>query len=428
MNTPGSIGEAADGRRLPLASGVDGPSPAGRSPLVPLFMTVLVDVLALSIMVPLMPFVATRYGASPLVAGLLFTSFSLCQFISGPILGRISDRVGRKPTLVVSQLGTCAGLVVFALAERIEVLFIARMIDGLTAGNLSIAQAYITDVTRPENRTKAFGLIGLAFAFGFLVGPAASGILADKVGYSAPPLVAAGLSALSVVLTVTLLPPNKPIPGPRPSRTELFRRYLARGETRARLVEFFGFAWSFSTLTSGLSLFLKERVGYGIATVAYLFAYSAVVGGTMQGGLGRLAKRFGEHRLSVLGLALMVAGYVALMFADDLPLLLLGLGVGSVGSSVARPALTTMLTNSVPEQEHGLALGINQASNSVALTLAPILGGLLITEHAFAAWAGVAALFAAGAVAARYLLPSSSSSATPGIGGSEKKTPEAIDV
>lgn len=388
-------------------------------------MTVLVDVLALSIMVPLMPFVATRYGASPLVAGLLFTSFSLCQLISGPILGRISDRVGRKPTLIVSQLGTCAGLVVFALAERIEVLFIARMIDGLTAGNLSIAQAYITDVTRPENRTKAFGLIGLAFAFGFLVGPAASGILADKIGYSAPPLVAAGLSALSVILTITLLPPNKPLDtGPRPTRAELFRRYFARGETRARLLEFFGFAWAFSTLTSGLSLFLKGRMGYGIATVAYLFAYSAVIGGTMQGGLGRLAKRLGEPRLSAVGLALMIAGYVVLAFADNLTLLLVGLGVGSIGSSVARPALTTMLTNSVPDREHGLALGINQACNSVALTLAPILGGLLITERAFGAWAGVAAFFAAAAIAVRYLLPSRSIPSD----GSEKKTPETIDV
>lgn len=411
------------------ANGAPRTPPAGRSPLVPLFMTVLVDVLALSIMVPLMPFVATRYGASPLVAGLLFTSFSLCQFISGPILGRISDRVGRKPTLVVSQLGTCIGLVVFALAERLEVLFIARMIDGLTAGNLSIAQAYITDVTRPENRTKAFGLIGLAFAFGFLVGPAASGILADKVGYSAPPLVAAGLSLLSVLLTITLLPPNKPvITGPRPTRAELFKRYFARGETRARLVEFFGFAWSFSTLTSGLSLFLKGRMDYGIATVAYLFAYSAIVGGSMQGGLGRLAKRLGEARLSVAGLGLMVAGYAVLAFADNLALLLVGLGIGSVGSSVARPAMTTMLTNSVPDEEHGLALGINQASNSVALTLAPILGGFLITERAFEAWAGVAAVFAAGAIAARYLMRSAAPSSSGEIGGSEKKTPETIDV
>ncbi|MFO0616044.1 MAG: MFS transporter [Polyangiaceae bacterium] len=394
-------------------AGVAPPTTRG-SPLLPLFMTVLVDVLALSIMLPLLPFMATRYGASPFVADLLFASFSACQFISGPFLGWISDRVGRKPTLVVSQLGTFAGLLVLAFANRIELLFVARMIDGLTAGNLSIAQAYITDVTRPENRTRAYGLIGLAFGIGFLIGPAASGWLAQRFDYGVPPLVAAGLSLLSVVLTVTLLPANKPKHfGPRPSRAELLRRYFAAGETRGRLLEMFAFVWSFSTLTSGLALVLHARMGYEIREVAYCFAYTAIVGGSITGALKRASARFGEHRLSLAGLGLMFAGSVLLAYADNLGLLLVALGVGSLGSSVVRPALTTMLTSTVPEHEHGLALGISQALNSIALTLAPILGGLLITGGDYGLWAVDAAAFAALAIALRF------------VTGTEKKTSES---
>ena len=147
-------------------------------PLAPIFLTVLVDVLALTIVLPLLPFYAQELGASKTVVGLLFASFSVCQLFSGPVLGRLSDKLGRKPVLMVSQLGTCAGLVIMAFAQRIEWLFVGRMLDGLTAGNLSIAQAYIADVTKPEKRTRAFALIGIAFGLGFLIGPAFAGVFA----------------------------------------------------------------------------------------------------------------------------------------------------------------------------------------------------------------------------------------------------------
>ena len=164
-----------------------------------------VDVLGLTLMIPLLPFYAERMGASPSQVGWLIGIYAACQLVSGPLLGRLSDTTGRKPLLIVSQLGTCAGFIVTAFAPNLWVLFLARAIDGMTAGNLSLAQAYISDVTKPEDRARAFGLIGIAFGLGFLVGPAVSGALAG-FDYRLPIFAAAALSALSVLTTWLLLP------------------------------------------------------------------------------------------------------------------------------------------------------------------------------------------------------------------------------
>lgn len=386
----------------PPAEAPDAGPSRSMSPLVPLFLTVLVDVLALTIVLPLLPFLAQRYGASPFVATSLFASFSICQFVSGPILGRISDRVGRKPTLLVSQLGTFVGLLLVGLTSRLELLFVGRMIDGLTAGNLTIAQAYITDVTHRDNRTKAFGLIGIAFGVGFLIGPALSGVLGKHLGYHAPFLFAAALSALSVTLTATLLPalPPKGKPGPRETRLELFRRFMAKSETKGRILELFFFTWSFSTLTSGLALFLERRMQYDVAQVGYIFAFSGLVGGSMQGAIGKLAKRLGEAKLSLLGLGLMAAGYAILAGASTLSVLLVATAVGGVGSAFTRPALTTMLTHTVDESEHGLALGLSQSGASIAQTIGPLVGGFLIGRGLLSGWA----LLACGIASAAFLV------------------------
>src|SRR4051812_18590707 len=153
--------------------------------LLPIFLIVTVDILGLTIVLPLLPFYAEHYGASPTVVGLLVTVFAVCQLISGPILGQLSDRFGRKPMLLISQVGTLIGFVILARADALIWVFLSRIIDGFTAGNLSIAQAYISDVTEPKDRAKSFAIIGIAFGLGFLIGPAISGYL-SKFGYSTP--------------------------------------------------------------------------------------------------------------------------------------------------------------------------------------------------------------------------------------------------
>src|SRR5690349_2639643 len=175
------------------------------SPLLSIFLIVLVDILGLTIILPLLPFYAESLGATPRIVGLIVSVYALCQLIAGPPLGHLSDRVGRRPVLLVSQMGTCAGFLILANAHVLWVVFLARIIDGLTAGNLTVAQAYISDVTEPENRAKSFGIIGIAFGLGFLVGPALSGYLA-QFSNTYPILLAAGLSFTSIMCTYFLLP------------------------------------------------------------------------------------------------------------------------------------------------------------------------------------------------------------------------------
>src|SRR6266581_9449424 len=179
------------------------------SPLFSIFLIVLVDVMGLTIILPLLPFYAESLGATPAIVGLIVATYAFCQLIAGPPLGHLSDRVGRRPVLLVSQMGTFAGFLILASAHVLWMVFLARIIDGLTAGNLTVAQAYISDVTEPENRAKSFGIIGIAFGIGFLIGPAISGFLA-QYDYRYPIFAAAVLSATSIVTTWILLPSVKP--------------------------------------------------------------------------------------------------------------------------------------------------------------------------------------------------------------------------
>ncbi|WP_437874985.1 MFS transporter [Sorangium sp. So ce513] len=383
-----------------------------RSPLLPIFLTVFVDVLGLTLVLPLLPFYAQHFGASELVVGVLAASYAVCQLISGPILGRISDRVGRKPTLLASQTGTFFGFLMIGSASSLWMLFLGRIIDGLTAGNLTIAQAYISDVTRPEERTRAFGLIGIAFGAGFLLGPAVTGELASRFGYGAPAFAAAALSLTSIALTATLLPSKpiaaaapaeaaeaeagRPAPVGRLDRGAAFRRFFDRPLPRRRLLEFFAFSLSFSTLIGGLALYLERRFAFGVKETGYIFAFSGLVGGSIQGGaIGRLAKRYGEQRLAVIGFATMVIGYGLLGVAYALPTLLVLVALGAFGSAVVRPAITTLLTQSVGRDEQGAALGVSQSLASVSQILGPIGAGWLIEHRALAAYGLMAAAFAA---------------------------------
>ncbi|WP_437670940.1 MFS transporter [Sorangium sp. So ce131] len=380
-----------------------------RSPLLPIFLTVFVDVLGMTLVLPLLPFYAEHFGATPLVVGMLAASYAVCQLVSGPILGRISDRAGRKPTLLASQLGTFVGFLVLGSAGSLWMLFLGRIIDGLTAGNLTIAQAYISDVTRPEERTKAFGLIGIAFGGGFLLGPAISGFLAHRFGYASPAYGAAALSLTSILLTAAVLPAKPRVPSASPDapatasarpapmgRGNAFRRFFDRPLPRRRLLEFFAFSLSFSTLIGGLALFLERRFQFDVEKTGYLYAFSGLIGGSIQGGLiGRLARRYGEERLALIGFASMVAGYGLLGVAYNLPTLLLLVAVAAFGAAVVRPSIATLLTKSVGRDEQGAALGVSQSLASISQIVGPIGAGWLIEHRALAAYGLMAASFAA---------------------------------
>jgi MFS family permease len=380
-----------------------------RSPLLPIFLTVFVDVLGLTLMLPLLPFYALSFGASPLVVTILGASYATCQLVAGPILGRLSDRVGRKPVLLVSQMGTFAALLMIGGAHALWMLFVGRIIDGLTAGNLSIAQAYISDVTRPENRTRAFGVIGISFGMGFLLGPAISGILAKHYGFSAPAYGAAGLSALSIVFTALFLPNQAELERikaennagethdglPAGARTLALGRFFARPLPRRRLLQFFLYTTSFAVLTGGLALFLAQRFGMDVKQVGYVFMVSGFMGAVIQGGLiGRLVKRLGEARLALVGFATMALGYPLLGLVGSVPQLVAVVCFSSFGVAVVRPCLTTLLTRSVGRREQGAALGTSQSLASISQMVGQPLAGLLIERGLLGAYGVAAAAFA----------------------------------
>ena len=243
-----------------------------RSPLLPIFLIVLVDVLGFTIVIPLLGFYAEKFGASPLVATTLVSVYAVCSLISTPIIGNLSDRYGRRRLLLVSQAGTCAGFLMLAYSSALWMVFLGRILDGITAGNLSLAQAYISDHTSTKDRAKAFGVIGVAFGVGFMFGPALGGFLANY-GMHVPFVAAASLSALSIACTYTLLRNEIPerdeasgpvVAGPggkRPGAFDIatYTVYFRRPGLGRLYLQFFCFTFAFSCFTSGFALFAERR-------------------------------------------------------------------------------------------------------------------------------------------------------------------------
>ena len=399
-----------------------------KSPLLAIFLIVVVDILGLTIMFPLLPFYAEHFGAGPAVVGLLVSTYALCQLIAGPMLGQISDRAGRKPVLMASQIGTFAGFLVLAYAPNLLVVFLARVIDGLTAGNLSIAQAYIADVTAPKERARAFAVIGIAFGIGFLIGPGASGYLTKHYGFHVPILCAAALSLASILGTAFLLPAVPVHPeGLRPADAEqeieapvapggkrlklldwsAYLQYFRRPLLGGLLAEFFLFTFAFATFTSGFALFAERRfiwhgAPFGPKEVGYVFMYSGLLGILVQGAMrqGALVHRIGEVRLVTLGFAAATLGYALLGFSFGIAALLIAASFASFGTGVLRPALTSLITQQVSRGEQGVVLGLNQSLLSIAQIVAPAIAGALIESGHLISWA----LWAAAVLAFALLL------------------------
>lgn len=370
-----------------------------KSPLLPIFLIVAVDVLGLTIILPLLPFYAEHFGASPAVVGLLVSVYAACQLVSGPLLGRMSDQTGRRPLLLVSQLGTFLGFLLLANAWALWVVFLSRVIDGLTAGNLSLAQAYISDVTTPDKRAKSFALIGIAFGVGFLIGPAISGYL-SQYGYPVPIYVAAGLSLTSIFCTYFLLPRHRPErpDDATPRRLTLldwgtYARFFRQPELGSLLLQFFCFTMAFSGFMSGFALFAERRFSwhghpFGTREVGYVYAFVGFLGIIIQGGLiGRLVHRLGEHRLVRISWVIASGSFAALGFTYTIPWLLAWTGLQSFGTGALRPVLTSLITQKAGRAQTGAVLGLTQSLMSISAIVAPFIAGMLIDRNLLATWA-----------------------------------------
>jgi len=352
------------------------------SPRALIFGTIFLDLVGFGIVIPVLPLYAERFGASPLVIGLLLGSYSAMQCLFAPILGRLSDRVGRRPVLLLSVIGTSAGFLLMGLANSLWLLFAARVIDGVTGGNISTAQAYIADVTPPEQRSRGMGLIGAAFGLGFIFGPAIGGLL-SHVSLAAPFFFAAFLAAANAVAIYCLLPESLPIERrhqarERASFSTLFRQARQR-PLGIILAAYFFTTVSFSLLTATYALFTERRFGYTAAQTGYIFAGQGLLGAIIQGGLlGWLVKAFGDKKLVIAGTATLALSLFLLPMGTTTAFLLLVTTGVAIGHSLALAPLNGLASKSVDGASQGRVLGMMQSAASFARIVGPVLGGWLL--------------------------------------------------
>lgn len=334
------------------------------------------------IVLPLLPFYAARFGASGTEIGLLITVYSVAQLFLAPLWGRISDRVGRRPILILGLLGSAASYLVFAYAGTLAILFLSRIMAGIGGATVPVAQAYITDITPPERRAGNLGLIGAAFGLGFIFGPALGGILAP-IGSEAPGLAAAALCFGNGVLAFFLLPESltkgeKRAEGRPPFRLTDLGLALRNPRTSQILLLSFLFTMAFAAMQPTFPLFGAIRFGLEEQEVGYLFAFLGLISATMQGGLvRRLVPLLGEARLIQLSGIPFIAGLIIIAFAANVGSLLWGLAFLAIGFGGTLPSIVALLSRVAPPQLQGSVLGIGQSVGSLARIIGPFLAGVV---------------------------------------------------
>jgi multidrug resistance protein len=354
----------------------------GRSPLFILFLTVFIDMVGFGIIIPVLPLYADRFHATPLEIGLLTGIYSGMQIIFTPILGKLSDHYGRRPVLMFSIAGTAVGFALMGAGNSLMMLFVARIISGITGGNISIPQAYIADVTTPETRSKSMGMLGAAFGLGFTFGPMIGGTM-SQISYAAPFYFAAALAVVNVALVYFILPESlqrehRAKPHQRASMAEVFRH--GNGWMFGLVVAtYFFLTGSFTIMTTLFALYTERRFGYDAQANGYIFGFIGVVTVIVQGGLiGRAVKIFGETALSRFGLLITAVALAALPFCSGLGALLIVCAALATGSGFASPTLNGLASQLVERSWQGRALGVVQSAGSLARLLGPLLGGFLL--------------------------------------------------
>ena len=358
--------------------------PSKRTRLGIIFFTILVNMVGFGVVIPVLPFYATHFGATPAQVGWLFGIFSLAQFVFSPLLGRVSDRFGRRPVLILSTLGTAAGFLMMGLGGSLLMLFVGRIVDGISGGSLGTAQAYVADITTPEERSKAMGLIGAAFGLGFVFGPALGGWTSVQFGYAAPMLIAAALALANTVLIFFLLPESlETAKRGRGAGERLFPnliRHVRPAPYVAAMATYFAMIVGFSMMTAVFALFVAKRHGFDEKATGYLFAMLGLVGVVIQGGLiGPIVRHLGEGRTATLGTAFLVAGLFAVPLVDGLSGLLIACAAIAAGNSLVNPVLPSIASQAADAEWQGRALGVLQSSASLARWIGPVLGGWLLT-------------------------------------------------
>ena len=380
--------------------------------LLVVFLTVFIDLIGFGIVVPLVPIFSRHYGAGGFVIGAIIASFSAMQFVFSPIWGRLSDRHGRRPILLISTAGAALSYVLFAIGSGLAdhtaalwVMLVSRVFAGICGGNITVAQAYIADITPPENRSKRMGLIGMAFGLGFIFGPALSGIALKLFGSTGPGWTAAILCAANFFLAYCILAESlKPDSSQATRRPRLnqWSHTLAQPKIGLLILIFFLATFAFSCFESTLPLLVSDNFNLGITvdetrpatTVISLFVFCGVIGAFIQGGaIGRLVKMMGEPKLISLslfltGISLILLPYIkgdgqlkwlAVLHGTDWPWIkmLLALALLAIGSGLTRPPVFGLLSNLAPVNEQGATIGVAQSAGALARILGPLFAAIL---------------------------------------------------
>jgi multidrug resistance protein len=340
-----------------------------------IWSTVALDLIGFGIVVPILPRYAERFGASGLTVGLLFASFSLAQFLCAPLLGRLSDRIGRKPVIVISLFGTALGSFVTGAAGALWVLFLGRIIDGGSGASLAVAQAAVGDMAAPKDRARLMGLLGAAFGVGFVLGPALGG-LASLGGAHVPFYVAGVLATVNAIAAIIRVPETR-----RPGSTSAPMARHGRPHALSPVLKqlaLVGFITTvaFTAFEATFALLGHHRFGFGERGSAFAFLGVGIVLVIVQGGLyGGLVKRYGVHPMYVGGVALLVVGLALTAVAEVWVVLAVALLLLSVGQGVASPSITTLVSEYAPAERRGEAMGYQQSAGAIGRIVGPPVAG-----------------------------------------------------
>lgn len=362
----------------------------GFPPILIIFLTVLIDMIGFGIVIPILPFYSMQFHASPWQIGLLFGSFSLMQLFSAPMLGRWSDRIGRRPILLMSILGTAISFLILGLANSLWMLFLGRIIDGLSGGNISTAQAYIADVTPLDKRSTAMGLIGAAFGLGFVFGPAIGGLL-GHYSIQLPFFVASGLALFNTVAIFFCLPESlteerrKLHPAGGIPLSQAWKAAQESGLGSVMLCSFLSTV-GFSLVTALFTLFTANRLHWTVRDNGILFAYIGILGVLIQGGMiRRLVPRTGERPLVILGCISLALSMALLPISNSVGLVVVASSLLAIGNGFVTPLLSGLASKSTEPKSQGAVMGLMQSTSSLGRMIGPAVGGFLLNydlQHA----------------------------------------------
>jgi DHA1 family tetracycline resistance protein-like MFS transporter len=364
--------------------------------LVPILGITFVDIIGFSMLLPVLPYFVTHFGMSGLVVGLLLSTFSFCQLVSGPLWGNVSDRIGRKRVLIISQIGATIGWCMLAFAPSIAWVFIARIVEGVSGGNIGVTQAYVADLVEGKDRARAFGFISATFAAAMIFGPAGGGLLYSRFGFAAPFLAASALQFLTLVLTIVLLPESRT--KSEEEQAHVGVREIASTFTNPRfsplLVQKLALSLCLYGWYSVIALYLAGQLHFGLVATTYYFSAFAVVNVLINGvGVGKASSLFGDRVMSTLGLALLVVGMACTPFVHNSLSFIAVMVLFATGSAYANNGINAMLSNAASDREQGTVLGVGSSLDSLSGIIAPPISTGLLAFYG-SSFAGIESLVA----------------------------------